>query len=66
MCIFWAMVAIRGWVADGTDAINAFAQAAPAKDPTHVHIDHQMMEWMEETQGRIPNHTKVLHIICAL
>jgi hypothetical protein len=41
------MVAIRGWIAVGADAINAFAQAAPPKEPTFVRIDEQMAEWME-------------------
>jgi hypothetical protein len=50
MRIFWAMVDICGWVAVGTDAINAFAQASPPKEPTYVGIDDHMAEWMEETQ----------------
>jgi hypothetical protein len=48
MRIFLAVVAIRGWVAVGADAINMFAQAAPQKEPTYVRIDDQMAEWMEE------------------
>jgi hypothetical protein len=66
MCIFWATVAIRRWVAVGEYAMNAFAQAAPPKEPKYVRIDDQMTEWMEETQGHIPARTKVITVLCAL
>jgi hypothetical protein len=45
--IFWAMVAIRSWITIGVDAINAFAQAAPPKEPKFVRIDDHMAEWLE-------------------
>jgi hypothetical protein len=34
MMILWDMVAIRGWIAIGADAINALAQADPPKEPS--------------------------------
>jgi hypothetical protein len=49
MRIFWAIVAIRGWIAVGSDAIHAFAQAAPPTEPPFVRIYNQMAEWMEES-----------------
>jgi hypothetical protein len=66
MRIFWAMVAIRGWIAIGADAINAFAQADPPKEPTFVRIDDQMAEWLEEITGKRPGRTLVLPVLCAL
>jgi hypothetical protein len=44
MLIFWAIVAIRGWVTVGADAINEFAQADPLKEPSFVRMDDQMVE----------------------
>jgi hypothetical protein len=66
MRIFWAIVAIRGWVAVGADAINAFAQADPPKEPTFVRIDDQMAEWMEDINGTRPDLSHVLPVLCAL
>jgi hypothetical protein len=66
MRIFWAMVAIRGWIAIGADAINAFAQADPTKEPTFVRIDDQMAEWLEEITGKRPDRTLVLPVLCTL
>jgi hypothetical protein len=60
------MVAIRSWIAIGADAINAFAQAAPPKEPTFVRIDDQMTEWLEETTCKRPDRTLVLPVLCAL
>jgi hypothetical protein len=42
MRICWSLVAIRGWVAIGADAINAFSQADPPKETAFVRIDDQM------------------------
>jgi hypothetical protein len=42
MRILWSTVAIRGWISIGADAINAFAQADPPKEPTVVRIEDQM------------------------
>jgi hypothetical protein len=50
----------------GADVINAFTQTAPPKEPTFVHIDDQMAEWMEETMGKRPYRTLVLPVLCAL
>jgi hypothetical protein len=47
MIIFWEIVAIQGWIAVGADAISAFAQAAPPKEPILLRMDDQMAEWME-------------------
>jgi hypothetical protein len=66
MRIFWAIVAIRGWVAVGADAINAFAQADPPKEPTFVRIGDQMAEWMEDINGTQPDRSQVLQVLCAL
>jgi hypothetical protein len=66
MRIFWAIVAIRGWVSVGADAINAFAQADPRNEPTYVRIDDQMVEWMEDASGSRPDRSQVLPVICAL
>jgi hypothetical protein len=66
MRIFWAVVAIRGWVAVGADASNAFAQADPPKEPTFVRIDDQMAEWMEDINGTRPDRSQVLPVLCAL
>jgi hypothetical protein len=66
MRIFWAIVAIRGWISVGADAINAFVQAAPQKEPTFVRIDDQMAECMEESTGQRPDRSLVLPILCAL
>jgi hypothetical protein len=66
MRIFWAIVAIRGWVAVGADAINAFSQATPPKEPMFLRIDDQMAKWLEETTGKQPDRTLVLPVRCAL
>jgi hypothetical protein len=66
MRIFWVIVAIRGWIAVGADAINAFAQAAPPKEPKFVRIDDQMDEWMEESTGQRTDRSLVLPVLCAL
>jgi hypothetical protein len=66
MRIFGAIVTIRGQVAVGADAINAFAQAAPPKEPTFVRMDDQMAEWLEETTGKRPYRTLVLPVLWAL
>jgi hypothetical protein len=66
MMIFWAILAIRGWIAVGDDANNAFAQAAPPKEPTFVRIDDQMAEWMEDSTGQRPDRSLVLPVLCAL
>jgi hypothetical protein len=47
MRIFWAIVAIRGWIAVGADVINAFSQEVSPKEPTFVRMEDQMAEWME-------------------
>jgi hypothetical protein len=66
MRILWAMVAIRGWIAIGANAINAFAQADPPKEPIFVRIDDQMAEWLEEVTGKRLNRTLVLPVLYAL
>jgi hypothetical protein len=66
MRIFWAIVARQGWIAVGADAINAFAQAAPPKEPICVRIDDQMAEWMEESTGQWTDRSLVLPVLCAL
>jgi hypothetical protein len=64
--ILWAMVSIQGWITIGADAINAFAQADPPKDPNFVRIDDQITEWLEEVTGKRPDRTLVLPVLCAL
>jgi hypothetical protein len=44
MIIFWAITTLRGWVAIGADAVNAFAQSPPPSEPTLVLIDAQMLK----------------------
>jgi hypothetical protein len=51
MIIFWAITALRGWVAIGADALNAFAQSPPPSEPTFMLIDAQMREWLNEKKG---------------
>jgi hypothetical protein len=51
MVIFWAITALRGWVAIGADAVNAFAKSPPPSEPTFVLIDAQMREWLNEQKG---------------
>jgi hypothetical protein len=51
MRIFWAITALRGWVAIGADAVNALAQSPPPSEPTFVLIDAQMREWLNEKKG---------------
>jgi hypothetical protein len=46
MRIFWAITTLKGWVAIGADAVNAFAQSPPPSEPTFVLIDAQMREWL--------------------
>jgi hypothetical protein len=66
MRIFWAIVAIRGWVAVGADAINAFAQADPPEEPTLIRIDDQMAECIEDINSTQPDRSQVLPVLCAL
>jgi hypothetical protein len=60
------MVAIRGWIAIGADAINVFSQADPPNEPTVVRIDDQMTEWLEKFTGKRPDRTLLLPVLCAL
>jgi hypothetical protein len=48
MLIFWDITALRGWVAIGADAVNAFSQSTPPSEPTYVFINAQMREWLKE------------------
>jgi hypothetical protein len=66
MRIFWSILAIRGWIAVGADATNAFSQAYPHKEPTFVSIDDQMAEWIEYVTGARPDTSTVLPVLCAL
>jgi hypothetical protein len=44
MKIFFAYLAITGWVALGADAINAYAQNdIPEDEPPYIAVDQQMV-----------------------
>jgi hypothetical protein len=46
MKIFFAYLAIMGWVALGADAINAYAQTdIPEDEPQYISVDQQMVYW---------------------
>jgi hypothetical protein len=66
MQLFWVIVAIRGWIAIGADADNAFVQSTPPKESTFMQIDDHMAEWIEETLGTKVDFTMVLPVLCTL
>jgi hypothetical protein len=66
MRIFWAIVAIKNWVAIGADAVNAFAQSPPPLEPTYVRIDPQMREWLQEQRSIKVDDDDVHPVLCAL
>jgi hypothetical protein len=66
MIIFWAITALRGWVAIGADAVNAFAQSPPPSEPTFLLIDAQMREWLNEQKGIQVSDGDVRPVLCAL
>jgi hypothetical protein len=46
MKTFLAFLAIRSWIALGTDAINVYAQASiPEDEPQYIAVDQQMVDW---------------------
>ena len=53
--VFWAITALKGYIAIGADASNAFAEAPPPKAPLYVYVDQPYREWYKDTgQGDIP------------
>ena len=50
--VYWGMVAIKGYIAIGADASNAFAEAPPPKAPLYVLVDKQYREWYKTKTGR--------------
>jgi hypothetical protein len=66
MRLFWAIVAIKNWVAIRTDAVNALAQPPPPAEPTFMRIDPQMREWLQEQKGVKVEEGDVHPVICAL
>jgi hypothetical protein len=64
--IFWAITALRGWVAIGADTVNAFVQSPPPSEPTFVLVDDQMHEWLKQ-QKRIQVDDGGVHpVLCDL
>ena len=57
--IFWALTAMKNYVAVGADVSNAFAEAGAPKAPLYVYIDKQYREWYKEKTGKNinPKHT---------
>jgi hypothetical protein len=66
MMIFWEIAALRGWVAIGADAVNAFAQSPPPSESNFVSIDAQMREWLNEQKEIQMDDEDVRPILCAL
>jgi len=50
--VHWGMVAIKGFVAIGADASNAFAEAPPPKAPLFVLVDKQYREWYKSKYNK--------------
>jgi hypothetical protein len=55
MKLFFAYLAIMGWIALGADAINAYAQTdIPKDEPQFIAVDQQMVDWWwDKFQERI-------------
>ena len=54
--VFWAISALKGYVAVGADASNAFAEAPPPKAPLYVYADQPFREWWKDNgHGEIPS-----------
>jgi hypothetical protein len=66
MQIFWAITALRCWVAIGADVVNAFAQSPPPAEPTFVLIDAQMREWIKDQKGIVVDDGDMRPVQCAL
>jgi len=49
--IYWAIVAVMGYIAIGADASNAFAEAPPPVAPLYVMVDRPYRDWWKERTG---------------
>ena len=49
--IYWAIVAVMGYIAIGADASNAFAEAPPPVAPLYVMVDRPYRDWWKERKG---------------
>jgi len=52
--LFWALVAVLGFVAYGADVGNAFAEAPPPESPFYMSIDEQYRDWWTNHLGLPP------------
>ena len=53
--VFWAITALKNYIAVGADASNAFAEAPPPKAPLYVYVDQPFREWWQASgKGVIP------------
>jgi hypothetical protein len=67
MKIFFAYLAIMGWVALGADAINAYTQTdTPEDEPRYIAVDQQMVDWWWDKFSERINIGMVMQILKAL
>ena len=50
--VYWGLTAIKGFIAIGADASNAFAEAPPPKAPLFVLVDRQYREWYKSKYNK--------------
>jgi hypothetical protein len=67
MKIFFAYLAIMGWVDLGADAINAYAQTdIPEDEPKYIAVDQQMVDWWKDKFSERITIGMVMQILKAL